>query len=464
MLSIEIIYLSLALLGIIIAVWIIGTEHLFHVASPAAWFLLAITVVYFLRPLIFFLKNDWRQWDMMALPPFGEIGLQYGLVVFLFVIAFALGYGRSARMSFYIRSGKENIPYSARKVIYGCLLVLTIFGYLMALKYRPTPWEGAGVTMGIQKGYTVYRQTTGYFVHAVNLVPACAMVYYAISRNLRLSALLICPYILLQFYNGWGRSHFLLPTIGFLGLAGLLYQTGRANKKDVAAIFLALLLMLPILAVLGENRDYFKQELETKERTYQLNKAQKRWTASTGADLVGFSNSAFYIVNSGKSFPHGYCLRYVYVFFIQPIPRMLWKDKPVPSDFDSATFGHRGMTAGILGGPYHELGFFGVILLFIHGWIVKRAMVWFANPARPSLLAGYGFLLAYVVWSPFGWVPMLPFYLLPILTTYLIERNYILQEDHPRRISLLPGKPKFSKFRLTYPKYRMPTKTGRDEK
>lgn len=429
----EYIYLALVLLGILIAAKIIGLRHLCHIASPAAWFLLSVAVAYFIRPLIFFLNNDWFEWNALALPPFEVIGLKYGLVVGLFVIAFALGYGPSSPLSSYLRTGKEHLSPGARKSIYAWLVVFAIFGFCMAAKYRPLPGFGDGVVMEHVGGWTVFTDTTGYLVNAVNLVPACGMIYYAMSGRLGVTALLVAPFVLMQMYFGWGRSQFLLPTIGFLGLAALLSRTSRGNLRQVAAIILALLLMLPVLAVLGDNRDFFKQKLEGREMAYQMERAQKRWTASEGADLTGFPNTAFYIAHSGKTFPHGYCLRWVYILFLQPIPRMFWKNKPVPSDFDTKTISIHGMAPGTLGDPYHQLGWFGVVLFFIHGWMVKRAMVWFANPGRPSLLGAYGFLLAYGVWTPLGWVTALPFYLLPVLTTYLIERRGLLSNMGAKR-------------------------------
>lgn len=452
--QIEFVYLALVLLGILIAVKIIGIRHLCHVASPATWFLLSVAVAYFTRPLIFFLNNDWFEWNAMPLPPFEEIGFKYGLVVALFVIAFALGYGSSSPLSFYLRSHKEGpLSPKTRKIIFSWLIGLVIFGFWTAAKYRPFPGLGDGVVMDHVGDWTVYTDTTGYLVNAVNLVPACGLIFYAMTGRLSITALIVGPYVLLQMYFGWGRSSFLLPTIAFLGIAGLLFSTSRGSLKQVAAIFLALLLMLPVLAVLGNNRDFFKQRLERSEMAYQMERAQGRWTASEGADLTGFSNTAFYIAHSGTTFPHGYCLGYVYTFFLQPIPRMFWKEKPVPSDFDTRTISIPGMAPGTLGDPYHQLGWFGFILFILHGWMVKKAMVYFANPNRPSLLGAYGFLLAYGVWTPFGWVTILPFYLLPVLTTYLIEKRGLL--------SNIGVKGNFARPQLAHRKFEIPRRINR---
>lgn len=421
---VEIAYLGLVLGGLLVALWIIGFRHVVDVSSPAGWFVLMVVAAYFLRPLIFFVKGDWVMWDSLGLPPFEEIGLTYGAVVFLFVVSFALGYGPSQPLQTYIRNGRR-LPPPAPKVILFVLLCFILLGFHLASKYRPVPGLGEGVRMDLVKGWTVYTDTTGYLVHAINLVPACGMILYGLTGNLAATGIVVVPYILLQFYHGWGRSHFLLPLIAFLALASLQVRTLRVPRWHIVVLFGLLFCSLPILAVLGSDRDFFKKPMERKERQYRLEKAQERWTASDSADITGFTNTAFYIVHSGKTFPHSYCYGYVYTFFIQPIPRMFWKDKPVPSDFDPRE-GPRGMTSGPLGEPYHQLGWFGCLLMLVHGWMVKRGLLIFANLGRPSQFGAYGFLMAYGVWGPFGWVTSLPFYLAPILVVYLIERKYFM--------------------------------------
>jgi hypothetical protein len=437
MISSEIFYLLLVVVGIIIAVKIISAEHIFDISSPAGWFLLSIIVAYFIRPVIFFINNDWLEWNKMGLPAFDEIGIKYGLVIFLCVIAFAVGYGCTKKMNTYARAKKEMILPQARKLIYIVLIIFALLGYISALKYRPVPTIGEGISM--EKAYTgssVYKEVSGYYVNAVFLVPACGLLYYATSGKLLNTILLTAPFVLLQLYFGWGRSHFLLFFVALLGIAGLKTRFSRGTYSHVTVLILVIAILLPILAALGHNRALLREGSSRREITYQIEKAQGRWTSSEASDLLGFTNSAFYLYYSGKTFPHAFCYPYLYTILVQPIPRVLRKDKPLPQEMDTQQGAPSGMAPGPIGDAYHQLGWLGPLIFLFHGWWTKRAAVFLANPGRPAFLASFGFLLCYPIYLPsFIWLPQLPFFLVPAVAVYLIERHFVYTSSASNDIS-----------------------------
>jgi len=434
-------YLFLVLVGLLLAVRIIGWRHVANISSPAFWFLSSIGVAYFLRPLIFFLNDDWLEWHLTRLPSFDEIGLKYGLFIALCLAAFALGYGRSQEMSAYVRVGREKFFYGARKITIAVILAFVFFGYLLTIWYRPLPFFGEGVQMVRDStGGAVYLETSGYLANASYVIPNCGLLYYAVSGNLWGTFLLVGPWFLCQFYYGWGRGFFLLFLVGLLGMAGLYQGVFKNRRRQMTLIAAAILVVLPILAVLGHNRYFFRQGLQSKEMLQQFEEAQGRWSSSRGSDLLGFTNSAFYLYHSGNTFPHAYCRPFLYSIFIQGIPRVLWKNKPLPQDLDPQVGAPIGMAPGPVGSVYHQLGWLGFLLFLFHGWWIKRVAVRLANLDRPSLFAGFGFLLCFPVYmADFIWVPNLAFFLGPALAVYLVERHFLVApETVPRPKAIKP--------------------------
>lgn len=423
----ETVYLLLVLAGILSAIKVIGTKHIFDISSPAAWFLLMILITHFSLPAIFFINKDWVEWNLYALPPFEQIGIKYGLFIFLAICSFGLGYGPTRRMDYYVRLNRGKFPQRVKNSIFAVLLVITLLSYICALKYRPVPGWGQGVEMvRAYSGSGMYLDTTGYLVNAVQMVPGCGYLCYAATGSGLKTLLLTAPWFLLQVYFGWGRAHVLLFLVGLLGIIGLKSKFFQGRRHHLVLISLGLLILLPIVAALGNNRALFRQALGTDEMVYQIRKGQARWFSSTGSELSSFNNSAFYFYHSGKTFPHAYCFPYLYTMFVQPIPRILWKTKPLPQEMDTQVGAPVGMAPGIFGDAFHQLGWFGVLIFLFHGWWIKRAAIWLANLDRPSFLAGFGFLLTYPIFIPSPiWLPQLAFFLPPALMVYLVEWKYL---------------------------------------
>ena len=202
-------------------------------------------------------------------------------------------------------------------------------------------------------GIRVFVNTTGYYIYA-NIAMGSLFLLFAYLRNFSLFSLIpLIIYIYFRFDFGWNRGSFII----ILFALGMLYFFYNVNKKK--QIFIFFILLLVIFQFTGRSRGGLS--------FYQFD----------NLDLSNFESLSFII----KNVPYNtgtltYFTQYLQLF-TEPIPRILWENKPIGAPikyFNLMDYGNvTGLTNSLIGDGWMSFKYVGVILmLFITGYICGK--------------------------------------------------------------------------------------------
>lgn len=246
-------------------------------------------------------------------------------------------------------------------------------------------------------GINVFKNTTGYFAIAQQALGTfCLMLIWG-TRFRLWSFLPLLAYLAGRFYIGWGRWTIVL-TLMALGLLYLL----RHKRRWIALRFVALAIPVFVLfQQLGENRDYFKSWITGEPVKTDVLLANQSWIERQ--DSPDFANFDFltYVVDAvpEKTGTYTYFADFLQIF-TEPIPRILWPNKPIGSPiqfFELNDYGNFiGWTLSLVGMGWMSAGWLGVVILMsIVSFVTARLHRWFWRGAASSFKA-----LSYCIFIP----------------------------------------------------------------
>lgn len=199
----------------------------------------------------------------------------------------------------------------------------------------------------------VFVNTTGYYIYA-NIAMGSLFLLFAFLRNFSFfSCIPLIIYIYFRFDFGWNRGSFII----ILFALGMLYFFYNPNKKK--KIFIFFIFLLVVFQFTGRNRGGLS--------FYQFD----------SLDLSNFESLSFII----KNVPYNtgsltYFTQYLQLF-TEPIPRILWENKPIGAPikyFNLMDYGNvTGLTNSLIGDGWMSFKYIGVILmLFFTGYICGK--------------------------------------------------------------------------------------------
>ena len=258
-------------------------------------------------------------------------------------------------------------------------------------------------------GIRVFVNTTGYFIYA-NIALGSLFLLFAYLRNFSLFSLIpLIIYIYFRFDFGWNRGSFIM----ILFALGMLYFFYNVNKKK--QIFTFFIFLLAIFQFTGRSRGGLS--------FYQFD----------SLDLSNFESLSFII----KNVPYNtgsltYFTQYLQLF-TEPIPRILWENKPIGAPikyFNLMDYGNvTGLTNSLIGDGWMSFKYIGVIfMLFFTGYICGKIHINLLKNITNNL---YLFLYSVnvpllIFWFRDGGILVLKiflFYSMPIIVWYYLSNK-----------------------------------------
>jgi hypothetical protein len=310
-------------------------------------------------------------------------------------------------------------PGEQRALLLTTLLLLPLAAYSIYFTRNGIAGERIG-------GIYVMTNSTGYVNEAQHFVMTLLCAWLVVTKfhwgNLLPAAL----YVGYRAWFGWSRWTILL----FLLMAVLAFCWYHRRKWLPAWSLAAAVPILIVFNLLGHNRDLLKatfsgqgiEIVEQRPGTPQNEKVKRQ------LDTQDFSNFDYlsYVVSvvPDRTGRYTYGLQYLQLL-TEPIPRILWKEKPVGAPVKTIDIGAYanfiGLTVSLCGDGWMSGGWIGVaIMLSLAGIILGRAYRW-CNEYPDSRLGGMAYVVALAMapqWFRDGGISIFKFLLftsIPIL-------------------------------------------------
>ncbi|MFM5918590.1 MAG: O-antigen polymerase [Novosphingobium sp.] len=233
-----------------------------------------------------------------------------------------------------------------------------------------TVWQGA-VTTGIgydamiqDAGTGVYVNTkgNGYVAEAQLMLATCGTLVAWLFRFRLLALVPLLSFVVFRAGTG-GRG----PFVTALVTVGLLYL--YENRRRLPSLKVAALLLAIVFAfnTVGTDRGRAIRKIignDVQSDVFYMTRANERWLEGMDFGNLEFFEYLVYAIPQ-RTHTYGYFLDNFQVV-TEPIPRALWKNKPVGAPFNRIylmDFGRPiGMTRSLPGEGWYSLGWAGVII------------------------------------------------------------------------------------------------------
>ena len=239
---------------------------------------------------------------------------------------------------------------------------------------------GMGELITLSAGGTlIHTQTTGYVTDAQSVIGPLICAWLVVTRFHRFNLIPLGIFIAYRSWCGWSRFSIVL-----LFLMIVVAYCWQYRKKWLPAWSLAMAVpILVLFNVLGHNREFFHapsaDRIDYEEKGVAMSRVEKARKQLDTQDFANFDYLAAVVsVVPARTGRFTYGLQYLQLF-TEPIPRMLWKEKPAGAPvslFNINSFvNFIGLTFSLVGdgwlsggwiGVVVELGLAGLILRSVH--------------------------------------------------------------------------------------------------
>lgn len=284
-------------------------------------------------------------------------------------------------------------------------------------------------------GATLFQDSTAYVVFARNMALPYASYFMIVSRARWYSVipLALCAVISLQTGGRWEMVVSATVTVAIF-----LYTKGYLLLRPLHVV-----LFVPFLIIfmgMSQNRELISDFFST--GIFDLKFDLQNSSFGAHPDFANFEFLTYIVgkvpVDSGT---WSYFTQYLGLF-TQPIPRILWPDKPVVSPIMLVNLQEYGRfatrTTSLVGDGWMSLGYAGVIVTMglagaFYGWLYKR----FCSPSVTIyFFIGYFWMEALLLqWARDGGYKITHFAFFcvgPICLAYLLKRFFSGSSTHDR--------------------------------
>jgi hypothetical protein len=363
------------------AIWIFAASGQASIFHPLTAYLGFHGLVFVARPILVSAFGFDTNWDYMQFKPSDEIFVKTLAVSSVALISFVAGclYTGRGRNSFGTQRAPEFTILERRALLMTTLLLIPLIAYSIFATRNGI--EGVSVN-----GNYLMTNSTGYVNEAQNFIMALLCLWMVATRFHWLNLIPVILYLAYRMWFGWSRWTILL----FLLMATTSY-CWYYRKKWMPLWSLGV--AVPILVVfnlLGHNRDLLKSYLlgeEVRGVDYEpgmsaADKLKKRFDTQ---DFANFDYLTYVVwVVPERTGTYTYGVQYLQLF-TDPIPRILWKGKPVGSPVDThvdlGSYGNfLGLTYSLAGDGWMNGGWIGLIIsLLLAGALLGWAYRYFWN-------------------------------------------------------------------------------------
>jgi hypothetical protein len=435
-----------------------GTASMFH---PLSFYLIFHSLVFVLRPILVHVYGFDNVWLFIGFWPDAQQFVFTLTVSSVALIAFAIacGYAGAAKPEFRHREAFrfDNIDITAFLITLMALGPLAIYSAI--LRDEGASFSGVGdvqMERDPLTGQPVYVNTTGYVAEAHSMGLPLALGIIWVSRFHPLSFIPFASFVLYRAYLGWGRWAFIMGVIALVLLVLYHSRTRWFRWWQVAA-------GLPVLFLfhtLGNNRAIIRGIFEGTENFSAFFRFQGRSDASfvdtlANQDLGNFDYLAFILwAVPEQSGTYTWFTQYLQLF-TEPIPRVLWPDKPVGPPIQLVSLHDYGnfanLTTSLAGDGWMSGGWIAMIItMVLVGLVLGYLHRWFW---RSGCVSPYG-VLFYCTFIPlslqwfrdggisifkFGLFTVMPILMWMGLSRFLHAWARMGENDHPPAMALRPA-------------------------
>lgn len=375
-----------------------GAFSAFH---PLTWYLAFHGLVFVFRPIL----GYFLQYNIIYLAyrfnPTMDVKITAILVSTLGLCAFAFSclYSGGVPMGFNNTVSSRDRSFYKSSFITVCVICLPFAIYSLYLS-----WYYASTT-GVANDGMIYNRDTGGFYNTrgngyltdAQLMLATLSAAFAWLNRFRLFSLL--PLLLFAILRAGMGSRGVFITA--LATTGLLWLYDRRKRFPALRLILGIALVAPIFGYLGVDRgSAIRRAISTDTYSVTFDRRESSEKLMEGMDFgnLEFLEYIIYVVPE-KSGTYDYFLDNLQLF-TEPIPRVLWKGKPMGEPFPRI-FMFRygtptGMTHSLPGEGWYALGWLGVIIWCgLWGWGLGAIYRRFAAGPQTSYQ-----ILAYTAFVP----------------------------------------------------------------
>jgi hypothetical protein len=370
-------YASITLLALLAVLAIAGVRRAFRLTNLIGWYLLVFFLTYVLRPAVADWTQDFQLYDLLSIAPLDQQWFKMTSAVCLSLACLGAGYYFARNRRNERRIFDAPSPHTERANLF-IAIGLILWGYLALLLSR-----GVEVTdMG--NGYGGASGTTFWLLSSDIFVSVGSTLLYILNRRLVTSLLISLPWLLLRLGSGYARIAIIGHAMSLIAVWGMTSATvrestvERVRQKIQLIVLLAglVFVVLVIFPALGKNRGFFSKGVtsQTVNDALAVNQTADDVEHSLG-DLAGFETTLYFLQLDQPVWG----TYYLYMYFLKPIPRVIYPEKGFPDTLAQEWFGvvrdrnYDGQDAGCIGWAFQQWSWGGIVFEFLlTGWCLRK--------------------------------------------------------------------------------------------
>ncbi|SCB26891.1 hypothetical protein GA0061098_1004203 [Bradyrhizobium shewense] len=344
----------------------------FHLGDPLFYYLVFHGIFFVLRPIAvhlfdlrfvvnrigFELSDELFVWTLLC--------SDVGLIAWLAVGATVRGIGKNQLRE--VSALLSRTPHEEQTALFVAIAILgpiALYSAYIGIEARVLNGSGeAGLVLDQATGVTINSTSTGYLNDAQYMLGSLVLLSMVCLKGLFVRLAILAAFLIVRLSIGNDRW-----TVVFLLCSlGILTSARRGNYRIPLWVYLAAVPAFAIFTLLGEAR-YFIRDLffGTALSSGQPAEVKTIIDRLNGPDIANFEFLAF-IVNTvpDRTGTYSYFAQWLQLF-TEPIPRILWADKPVGAPISLFSLNHYGnfffYSRGMIGDAYMSLGIPGVVIV-----------------------------------------------------------------------------------------------------
>lgn len=362
---------------ILVVIFVALMDKNISIFSPVAWYFAFHLLVFVIKPIVFYLGDFSYIYTYIGYFPADEDKTKALFITDIALVSFLIG--------FYIRGLPSNINatvwdfsffHSKRSVDafkYMALFVIPLIIISLIKTGGGFSYDGStGHEMELVNGISINVNTTGYLTELKNMMTPFFFLLFVVFGRAKWVVYILAAYVVYRLYLGWERIHIVVLLLSVL-LFNLMKINGKWFKFRIVVIALVL---LPMFSFLGENRDYIKSFFDSSV-VIEVDDDRSFLEKLDNLDFANFEYLTYIVsVVPELSNTYSYWTQYLQIF-TEPIPRIVWKDKPIGMPISLVNLNDwgnfLGLTKSIVGDSWISFGYLGVFInLFLIGFLLRK--------------------------------------------------------------------------------------------
>lgn len=343
-------------------------------------------IVFVIYPLADVYIGFYRIWNYLGFSPTENEYIKALLVSSIGFLAFAIASSLAARKvrPAFILSDRQpltKVQRIALGITWLLLGPLAIYSIVFTIGGADLIGNGA-VQMEVVNGVSINMNTTGYLTDARNMMISLLILTVLLTRWKWWSLFVVSLFIGYRMYVGWGRWTIIVTALMLLLLYLWEKRMRWPNRKAILIGTIVAPVILITFAALGENRELIKSYITGETVTKTIFDDRSFSEKMDSPDFANFSFLAYITaIVPEKSGTYTYGTQYL-ALFTEPVPRILWKNKPVGPPIQLVNLNDYGnfafMTTSLVGDAWMTGGWLGVVgIMALAGFGLGRVYRWF---------------------------------------------------------------------------------------